>query len=109
MKTSFLQSRFTTECCHLILPASVVDGQRKDLEDKLRFILARSLTFDTAEDDELKQLVDLHYVAVNTTFRIAILPFKTAARCDGRTSNQQIPLNNGGVQSVANRDVLLVQ
>lgn len=70
---------------HLILPASVVDGQRKDLEDKLRFILARSLTFDTADDDELKQLVDLHYAAVNTTVQNCDIAFQN--RCPLRWTN----------------------
>lgn len=70
---------------HLILPASVVDSQRKDLEDKLRFILVRSLTFDTADDDELKQLVDLHYTAVNTTVQNCDIAFQN--RCPLRWAN----------------------
>ncbi len=55
------------EVLHLVLPVSVTSGELQALESKLQFILNRSFTYDTANDDELARLIDLHYAAANST------------------------------------------
>lgn len=66
----------------LILPASMSGSERYALGDKIRFILNRSFTYDTADDAELARLIDLHYRAAYSTIQNCHRTFRK--RCPKR-------------------------
>lgn len=73
------------EVLHLILPGSVMGAELQVLESKLQFILNRSFTYDTANDDELARLIDLHYTAAYSTVQNCDRTFEN--RCPKRWCN----------------------
>ncbi|GAB4142420.1 MAG: hypothetical protein Tsb009_12740 [Planctomycetaceae bacterium] len=61
LRDAVLPVSIESTAIYLILPAGLSDRDLFELEEKLAFLLNRSISFDLADRDELEKAIDFHY------------------------------------------------